>query len=478
MTPETQTLTPALSATFGEAELARWQAAVPGPFAATDAPPGDALRRDAAAAGDWFALGQALLDRLPTRAKRSDTEQEAADALHAAMRAVRLRFLRTHVATVYAQLTDDCRRYVQPEELVYEVAERFPGLAPTRQAVEADHGRWLSEKEQVERDQALVLWQVLAQPRAGAHLTYAMLQPRPESLERLEAFRRTGEADFGVISLKRDGRAGVLTLSNRDYLNAEDTGTLPAFETCIDLALLDPQIEVGVLRGGVVEHPRYRGRRIFSAGLNLTHLYEGKIPFLFFVRRDVGMVNKLYRGLSGPDWFPHEPEDTLEKPWIAAVEGFAIGGGCQLLLVVDQVLAEEGAYCNLPARKEGIIPGTANLRLPRVVGDRLARQGIQFDRQFPVDSPEGALLCDAVIPRGEMDAALAEAVSGMTESGVVSLAGNRKALRVGQEPREVFQRYAATFVKELADCHFSPALIRNLERYWRSRRNKAESSSS
>jgi hypothetical protein len=97
-----------------------------------------------------------------------------------------------------------------------------------------------------------------------------------------------------------------------------------------------------VLRGGVVEHPRYRGRRIFSAGLNLTHLYEGKIPFLFFVRRDVGMINKLYRGLTGPDWYPHEPEDTLEKPWIAAVDGFAIGGGCQLLLVVDQVLAEEG----------------------------------------------------------------------------------------------------------------------------------------
>jgi (3,5-dihydroxyphenyl)acetyl-CoA 1,2-dioxygenase len=458
---------PQLAATFGADDLARWQASQPGTFPTAESVSADDLRRDGAAASAYFALGQALLDRLPSRAQRSETEQAAADAVHGELRAVRLAFLRSYVGAIYAQLTDDCGRFVQPEALVYTVAERFPGLAPTRQAVEADHGRWLAEKEQIERDQALVLWQMLAQPRAGAHLTHAMLQPRPESLERLEDFRRTGVADFGVISLKREGRAGHLTLSNREFLNAEDANTLPAFETCIDLALLDPQIEVGVLRGGVIEHPRYRGRRIFSAGLNLTHLYEGKIPFLFFVRRDVGMINKLYRGLTGPDWYPLEPEDTLEKPWIAAVEGFAIGGGCQLLLVVDQVLAEEGAYFSLPARKEGIIPGTANLRLPRVVGDRLARQGIQFDRQFPVDSPEGALLCDAIVPRGEMDTAVAEAIAGMTDSGVVSLAANRKALRVGQEPREVFRQYAATFVKELADCHFSPTLVRNLERFWR-----------
>ena len=46
--------------------------------------------------------------------------------------------------------------------------------------------------------------------------------------------------------------------------------------------LLDPAIEIAVLRGGVVEHPRYAGRRIFGAGLNLTHLYRGQISYLFF----------------------------------------------------------------------------------------------------------------------------------------------------------------------------------------------------
>jgi Na+-driven multidrug efflux pump len=98
---------------------------------------------------------------------------------------------------------------------------------------------------------------------------------------------------------------------------------------------------------------------------------------------------------------------------------------------MDRVLAEAGSYFNLPARKEGIIPGAANLRLPRLVGDRLARQGIMFDRQFPADSPEGRLLCDEVVPVGDMDAAIARAVESLTSSGVVSAAANRKALRVG-----------------------------------------------
>ena len=63
-------------------------------------------------------------------------------------------------------------------------------------------------------------------------------------------------------------------------------------------------------------------------------------------------------GLRDPDLPPDEwTGSTIEKPWIAAVDGFAIGGGCQHLLVMDYVLAASDAYMTLPARKEGIIPG-------------------------------------------------------------------------------------------------------------------------
>ena len=55
---------------------------------------------------------------------------------------------------------------------------------------------------------------------------------------------------------------------------------------------------------------------------------------------------------------------------------------------MDRVIAEPGSYFNLPASKEGFIPGSANLRLPRLVGIQLARQGIFFERQFPPIRPK------------------------------------------------------------------------------------------
>src|SRR6202007_2212811 len=87
-----------------------------------------------------------------------------------------------------------------------------------------------------------------------------------------------------------------------------------------------------------------------------------------------------------------DQEDRREKPWIAAVDSFAIGGACQWLRVMDRVVAEEESYFSLPAHQDGIIPGCANLRLPRFMGERLARQAIFFDRRFPADPGEGRLL--------------------------------------------------------------------------------------
>src|SRR5262249_50333656 len=158
--------------------------------------------------------------------------------------------------------------------------------------------------------------------------------------------------------------------------------------------------------------------------------------------------------------------ETREKPWIAALDAFAIGGHCQALLVMDYVLASRDAYLTLPARKEGIIPGMANLRLPRFTGDRLARQLIQYERRLGCDRPEGRLVGDQIAPAFAMDTALAEVIERLPNSGVVSAAANRRAIRIGQEPLDLFRSYAAVYAREQAYCHFSPALTANLERFW------------
>ncbi len=380
----------------------------------------------------------------------------------------RVAFLRRHAAEAYAELTDGFREPVRVEELVFRAAERFPGLVPSREEMAAERGLAQGRKRGAEIDQGLFLSHVLAGRRSGLHLVHAMLRPRPEALSRLDEFRRSGRADLGPVHVERRGRAGHVELRNLRFLNAEDDAATAALEIGVDLVLLDPDIEVGVLRGGVVDHPRHAGRRIFNSGLNLTHLYHGRISFVdFMMAREMGLVGKIYRGHWQDGDFESGLEDTLEKPWIAAVEAWAIGGGCQLLLVMDRVLAERGSYFNLPARKEGIVPGTSNRRLTRFVGDRLARQAIMFERAFDPDSPEGRLLCDVVVEPGDMDAAVDRDAGHLTSAGVVSAAANRKAIRLGEETVDEFRQYAAVYAREQARCMHSPALIRNLEEHWR-----------
>jgi thioesterase DpgC len=428
----------------------------------------DRFAADSLAASCFLKSGQALLDSLPRRPRRSEREEHAADALKKAMRQTRVDFLRRHAATLYAGLTNQHQDFIRIEDLVYQAAERVPGLVPTRARILAERECLQKDKEGDEVDQGLFLSQVLSQPLSGAHLVQAMLRPLDESLARLAEFQATGHLELGTTTVERRGPVGYLLHGNPRFLNAEDDSTTRSLEIGVDLILLDPTIEVGVMRGKVVDHAKYAGRRVFNAGINLTHLYHGQISFIdFFVVRDMGFMHKMYRGLSSAEYWPLEVESSeLEKPWIAAVETFAIGGGCQILLVMDHVLAERSSFFNLPARKEGIIPGVSNMRLWRFVGDRAARQAILFSRDFPAYSPAGQLICDTVVADGKIDPALDQTIASLTSSGVVSAAGNRKAMRLGQESLDQFRQYMALYCREQAYCHYSPQLIRNLEENW------------
>jgi enoyl-CoA hydratase/carnithine racemase len=381
-------------------------------------------------------------------------------------------FLRSNVEAIYDELTDGLSKALRDEELLDAAAERYQGLVPSRQELAAESERRLADKHGVEIAQGLFLSHVLASPRAGSHLVWAMLRPTREALQQIEGFRATGSADLGTVHVRREGRAGYLEIRNPRHLNAEDDTTLWATERAVDLILLDPEIEIGMIRGGVVDHPGYAGGRIFGSGLNLTRLYLGQLPFMFFITRDLGYVNKIYRGLSGPEYRPDEPEETTEKLWVAAAETFAIGGACQLLHVMDHVIAARGCRLFLPARKEGIIPGASPLRMPRSVGDRLARQAILSGREFEAGVPPAELLCDEVVEPDAVDGAIGARVEALTSSGLINAAANRRALRVGEEPLDVFRRYMATFSKEQAYCHLSPALVSNLEEHWNARQRK------
>jgi thioesterase DpgC len=427
---------------------------------------GTSLARDAEAAGKYFAEVEAA--QQAQKAKSSDEPSAEAAALKARARVLKEQFFRRHAAAIYDEVTDHGARYLRASELIAAAAGRYPALLPTRAQIDAERALMQqSGKEGRELDQGLFIAHVLADERCGMHLIHAMLKPKREALERLAEFRDRGFIDLGEAKVERKGKVGHVTLTNTKFLNAEDDRATAALETAVDLVLLDDAIEVGVLRGGVVQHPKYAGRRIFNAGINLTHLYYGQISFIdFFVQRELGLLNKMHRGHWCSESYDEQFEDYVEKPWVAAVEAFAIGGGCQILCVMDRVLAEPGSYFNLPASKEGFIPGAANLRLPRLVGIKLAREGIFFERVFHADTPEGRMICDEVVPTGEMDDAIERNALQLVRAGMTSAVSNRKALRVAQEPLPVYRRYMATYARQQSLCLYDPKLIENLKHSW------------
>jgi (3,5-dihydroxyphenyl)acetyl-CoA 1,2-dioxygenase len=211
-----------------------------------------------------------------------------------------------------------------------------------------------------------------------------------------------------------------------------------------------------------MSHPRYRGKRVFSAGINLKALHNGGISLVdFLLRRELGYLRKLHLGLlqgNAASW----QSPATEKPWAAAVDTFAIGGGAQLLLVFDYVIAASDAYFSLPAAKEGIIPGAANFRLPQRVGPRLARQVILQGRRIWASEPAARLLFDDVAEPGELDLVIEQGLERLQAPAVIA---NRRMLNLTEESPAEFRRYMSEFALQQALRLYSDDVIDKAGRF-------------
>jgi hypothetical protein len=205
------------AAGLSEHEVAAWRSATPttlGSFPAA-----------ARATCEFLTRGEELLRRLPARGERSETEQSAAHELQVFLDGARADFMRAYAADVYDALTDDLRLSLRVEDLVYAAADLYPGLTPTRSAMELERARRLADKEGIEIAQGLFLSFVLSSERAGAHLVWSMLRPTEAALARLDELLEedwvredTAERLRGLYNFRRS--------RFRARFDAEDDGSI------------------------------------------------------------------------------------------------------------------------------------------------------------------------------------------------------------------------------------------------------------
>jgi len=184
-------------------------------------------------------------------------------------------------------------------------------------------------------------------------------------------------------------KVGVITLNRPKQLNALNTELMVELGTALKAFDADPQIGCIILTGN---------EKAFAAGA------------------DIGaMATYTYADVYKNDYITSEWETlrSIRKPVIAAVAGFALGGGCEVAMMCDFIIAADNARFGQPEIKLGIIPGAGGTqRLPRAIGKAKAMDLALTGRMMNADEAERAGLVSRVVPLDKlMDEALSAALS-------------------------------------------------------------------
>ena len=206
-------------------------------------------------------------------------------------------------------------------------------------------------------------------------------------------------SDENVRVEKRDGFA-VVTVNRPDKLNALNDATLDALTAAATTIGNDPEVGAVIVTGA--------GEKAFVAGADIQEL------------RELDATTGRIAAQKGQATFGHFAD--MGKPTIAAVNGFALGGGCELALACHIRLASEKARFGLPEVKLGIIPGYGGTqRLVRVVGLGRALELILTGEMIDAAEARRIGLVNRVYPPAELMAGAEEMAKTILSRGPVAM---------------------------------------------------------
>jgi enoyl-CoA hydratase len=184
------------------------------------------------------------------------------------------------------------------------------------------------------------------------------------------------------VVVQIDGDRATIALNRPDKLNALDLALVASFAEAAGEVAADPGVAILVVRG--------HGRS-FCAGLDLDMFAAEGMSMEFYRHQERG-----FRLL-----------ETMDKTVIAALHGHCLGGGVQLAAACDVRVASSDAVIGLPAVQEGLFPGMAPYRLPRLIGKGRAASLILTGRSITAAEAERIGLIDHVADADDFDAEVA-----------------------------------------------------------------------
>ena len=211
-----------------------------------------------------------------------------------------------------------------------------------------------------------------------------------------------------ILYEKRDGLA-IITLNRPKVLNALNHDVFQEIGRAFEDAGADDAVRVVIVTGG---------EKVFAAGADIGDMAE--VGPLTMFKRNEG-THAVFRRV-----------ETLAKPVIAAVCGYALGGGCELALACDLRIAGESARFGLPEIKLGIFPGAGGTqRLPRLVGMARAKEMMYTGDMIDAATAEKIGLVNRVVPDGEVMATAEKLARKLAGRGAAALALLKTAINEG-----------------------------------------------